>query len=83
MINNPVSVSLNYDSKTQRVCPSEIIWHGREYQITKLGLHHTFCEGRTLYHVFSVAAGTLFFRLVLNSETLHWKLEQVGDELIA
>ena len=80
-ISVPVSVSLIFDSKTGSVAPKVLIWNGRAYSIIKVGLHHTYRRGRTLYHVFSVAGETLFFRLVLNSENLHWRLEEISDGL--
>jgi hypothetical protein len=72
----PVSVSLAYDHTVGKVFPKWVIWNGRLYPIIKVGLHHTFREGRTLFHVFSVTSKNIFFRLVLNSDTLHWKLEE-------
>jgi hypothetical protein len=44
-------------------------------------LHHTFKSGRILFHVFSVASKSLFFRLVLNTDTLFWRLEEISDGL--
>jgi hypothetical protein len=95
IISTPVLVSLISDPKTNRVYPKLITWNGRDYSVLKVGLHHTFREGRVLYHVFSVATSTLFItasknadisfssenvmKLLLNSETLHWKLEEVWD----
>lgn len=78
-ISESVSVDLAFNHKTLRVSPKKIIWRKRVYLVEKLGLHHTYWEGRTLYHVFSVATKTLFLRLVLNTETLHWRLEEVAD----
>jgi len=78
-INEPVSVSLAYDSKQKKVYPKCIVWKDRLYPVLKVGLHHTFYEGRTLHHVFSVISKTLFFRLVLNTENLHWRLEEISD----
>jgi len=80
-ISTPVSVSLAYDNEKKKVFPRWLIWDKRLYPIVKIGLHHTFRQGRTLYHVFSVASTTLFFRLVLDTETLHWKLEEIADGL--
>jgi len=74
-----VSVSMLFDSKTGKIAPKIVIWNGRVYKIAKVGLHHTYMAGRTLFHVFSVVSGGLFFRLVLNTETLHWRLEEVSD----
>ena len=81
IISTPVSVSLISDSKTNRVYPKLIVWNGRVYRVLKVGLHHTFREGRILYHVFSVSTPSLFMKLILNSESLHWVLEEVSDGL--
>ncbi|OGM18599.1 hypothetical protein A2686_01760 [Candidatus Woesebacteria bacterium RIFCSPHIGHO2_01_FULL_38_10] len=78
-ISSPVSVSLSFDSKKRKVYPKWIIWNNRFYPIVKVGLHHTFRQGRTLFHVFSVASKSMFFRLVLNTENLHWRLEETSD----
>jgi hypothetical protein len=80
-ISVPVSVGLAFDHVRRRVFPEWLVWDGKPYPVNKVGLHHTYREGRTLYHVFSVASKTLFFRLVLNSETLHWRLEEISDGL--
>jgi hypothetical protein len=61
--------------------PQWVFWRGRTYQITKIGLHHTYCEGRILYHIFSVVSQTLFFRLKFNTENLFWTLEEIDDGL--
>jgi hypothetical protein len=75
----PVSVSLAFDSKKGKVYPKWVVWNNRLYPIIKIGLHHTYREGRTLFHVFSVASKSLFFRLVLNTDNLHWRLEEISD----
>lgn len=80
-ISVPVSVSFTFDSDKRKVYPKWVSWNGRLYPVLKIGLHHTFRKGRSLYHVFSVATKTLFFRLVLDTETLHWNLEEVSDGL--
>jgi len=78
-VNDSVSVSLVFDGKTRKSIPRSIIWKNRIYRVTKLGLHHTYKEGDKLLHVFSVVAGSLFFRLVFDTNTLHWKLTGVED----
>lgn len=80
-ISTPVSVDLVFDHRRRAVMPKEIIWEGRTYPILKVGLHHTYRNGRTLFHVFSVASETLFFRLVLNTDSLFWSLEEINDGL--
>jgi len=80
-IDYPVSVSLAFDHVKGKVYPKWIVWEGRLYAVDKVGFHHTYREGRTLYHVFSVATKTLFFRISLNTETLHWRLQEISDGL--
>jgi len=80
-IDCPVSVSLAFDHVKRRVYPKWIVWEGKLYAVDKVGFHHTYREGRTLYHVFSVATKTLFFRISLNTETLHWRLQEISDGL--
>jgi hypothetical protein len=77
-----VSVSFTFDSVKRRAVPRSVVWNGRLYGVSKVGLHHTYREGRTLYHVFSVTCGNLFFRLVFNTENLHWRLTEVFDGVV-
>jgi hypothetical protein len=78
-INEPISVNLIYDHLKGRVYPQSVSWNNRTYQIKKIGLHHTFRQGKTLYHIFSVVTSTLFLKLRFNSETLMWRLEEISD----
>ena len=82
-ISTPISVNLAFDHTKRKVFPKWVIWNGRLYPILKVGLHHTFRQGRTLYHVFSVTSRTLFFRLILDTENLHWRLEEISDGMPA
>ena len=61
--------------------PKWVKWKSRVYKIEKIGMHHSYREGRTLYHVFSVITDTLFLRLKLNTENLSWVLEEISDGL--
>jgi len=78
-INEPVSVILWTNHITRHVLPYAVYWHGRRYQMTKVGLHHTYRAGQTLMHVFSVTDGSVFFRLEMNAETLDWRLLDVAS----
>ncbi len=73
-ISEPVSVTFG-------ARPLSIIWKSRDYPVTQLGLHHSYRDGATRHHVFSVVAQDLFFRLNLNTDSLHWTLEEVSDGL--
>lgn len=79
-INEPVSVVLWSSHVSRKIMPYSLYWHGRRYQITNVGLHHTYREGRTLVHMFSVTDGMTFFKLAFNSETLNWKLLEVESD---
>lgn len=61
--------------------PKWVKWNNRVYKIKKVGLHHTYREGRTLYHIFSVATDSCFLRLKFNTESLLWKLEEIDDTI--
>lgn len=78
-INAPVSVISSFNHRLRKVEPRKILWKGREYLVNTTGLHHTFREGRTLYHIFSVVAEGTFFRLRLNTENLFWSLDEIDN----
>lgn len=61
--------------------PKYIIWKGRSYNITKIGLHHKYFNGKTLIHVYSVITDTLFMKLQLNTNNLIWNLMEVSGNM--
>lgn len=77
----PVSVDLVYDHRKHRSIPRKLLWDGRIFPVTRLGLHHTFRQGRDLFHVFSLTSGSLSFRLKLDTTNLFWTLEEISDGL--
>lgn len=80
-ISAPVSVQLVYDHRLRTVAPRQIFWDGKVIRVSKIGMHHTVREGRTLFHIFSVVSSDLFFRLKLDTNTLFWTLEEIADGL--
>lgn len=80
-INEEVSVIMVYSAKNRTALPHLISWQNREYKVGKIGYHHKVLEGRVLNHVFELTdtEQTLWFRLVLNTDNLHWNLEAVHD----
>jgi hypothetical protein len=76
----PIAVHL-LSSDTGRAEPRRLVWAGQSHHILRVGLHHQYRRGRTLYHVFSVATDTLFYRLVLNTDSLQWTVEEIADGL--
>ncbi len=76
-----VSVNLIYNHVSGALIPQHIKWKNKLYKISQVGLHYTKFSGNTLLHFFSVCNGRLYFLLSLDTKTLHWKLEEVADEL--
>ena len=59
--------------------PRLVKWNNKVHKVEKIGLHHTYREGKSLYHVFSLTTKTLFMRLIFDTETLTWRLTDVED----
>lgn len=83
IISEPVSVELLSSRQSRRIIPKSVFWRGRLYPVTKLGLHHSYRQGRVLFHIFSVVSKSLFLRLKLNTETLFWEIIEISDGLSA
>lgn len=80
-VSAPISVDLLYDHRKHTVVPRQIFWDGQTFRIAQVGLHHTFREGRALFHIFSVVSQGLSFRLKMDTESLSWTLEEISDGL--
>ena len=78
-VNLPVSVKTVFDHRRRETRLTAVFFEGVEQAITRLGYHHTYRDGRTLHHVFSVAGLAIFFRLDFNAENLIWLLTEVSD----
>jgi hypothetical protein len=78
-ISEPVSVVSSYNAQTKAVRPISLEWSRRTYPIIQVGLRHTYRQGITRHHVFSVVSNNIFFRLNLNADNLSWTLEEVSD----
>jgi hypothetical protein len=78
-VDEPVSVLLWSNHNTHVNVPYSLTWRGRTYKITKVGLHHTTREGRTLLHLFSVTDGNTYFKLQFDTDQLTWRLLEVDD----
>lgn len=76
-INEKVSIVTLYNRTTGKVMPYKMKWQGRDYVMKKLAYHHKARIGRLIVHVFHVSDGVNNYRLVLNTENLHWTLEEV------
>jgi len=79
-INEKVSVILIYNQETGLVMPKKIRWRNRDYLIKSLAYYHRIRQGKNIIHIFNVTDGSLDFRLSLDSESLHWTLEEIYDQ---
>lgn len=77
-LDEPISVVLYFDSKTNLIQPYRLSWNGRDYQLGKVDFHHETKEGMTLIHHFSLSniEETIYFKIALDTSNLHWKLEE-------
>lgn len=78
-IREPVSVSVIFDHKKRKTLVSKVLWNNKVYKTSKQGLHHTYKKGGTVMHVFTAATDTISFRLILDSSSLIWTLDQAYD----
>jgi len=74
-----VSVITVFNQEKGLVMPKKIRWRNRDYFIENLAYYHRVRQGKNIIHVFNVTDGNLDFRLSLNSENLHWTLEEIYD----
>jgi len=82
-INEEVSVVMYYSARQRAARPHLISWQNREYLVDKIGYHHSVFDGRDRHHIseLTVKGVSLWMRLNLNTESLHWTLEIVSDGL--
>ena len=70
-ISEKVSVSLIDNT------PSFVVWKNRDYRVTKVGLRHSYYEGKTLVHIFSCLSDDLFLKLKFDTKHLIWNLIEI------
>ena len=82
-IDEEVSVVMFYSAQQRRALLHTISWQNKDYTVKDLGYHHSYYEGKVLYHIFelTVKEADLWMRLNLNTKNLHWTLEAVSDGL--
>lgn len=82
-INEEVSVVMYYSAKHKTFVPSLVQWKNKDYELEKVGYHHSYMDGRERQHIFELCdkSSTLWFRLRLNTSNLHFILEATHDGL--
>lgn len=78
-VNAPITVLSISNYKKGLFEPLEVFWDGFRHKVTKIGYHHKYFQGKTLFHVFSINCDSTFFKINLNTDTLLWKLEEYSD----
>ena len=80
-IDEEASVVMYYSSRKKMALPHLISWQNKEYPVGEIGYHHKFREGRTLFHIYELTdtENSLWFRLKLNTDNLHWIVEAISD----
>ena len=70
---------LDFNDSQKKIFPVQIQWKNRDYRIEKVSLHHQYYQGKKLLHEFCVSSRDIFFKLILDTENLHWKIAEVAD----
>lgn len=80
-IHEEVSVVMYYSARKRIALPHLLHWQGRDYEVGKIGYHHKIKDGAVVHHIFELIdkQETMWFRLNLNTDNLHWVLEVVSD----
>jgi len=77
-LNEPVSVVFYYHAGRRHVQPYQLTWQGQDYRLGKVDFWHKTRSGDVLTHHFSMGDvdGTAYFKLGLDTATLHWVIEE-------
>jgi len=78
-INERVKIHSLYDPQNGKTVPYQMIWKGQTHTISRVTYYHPERRGREILHIFHLTDDNLDFKVVLNSETLMWTLEEVCD----
>ena len=82
LINKRVRVLAIYSEGDdgQPVClPKRMVYKGRNYEFSEIGLVHPTTKGHRMIHVFDVTDGAADYRLEFDAEGLTWTLMNVSD----
>ncbi|OGC45607.1 hypothetical protein A2V49_03905 [candidate division WWE3 bacterium RBG_19FT_COMBO_34_6] len=79
-IKEMISVNFIFDHTKRKSSIKSILWKKTLYKIDKNCLHHTYKNGDALYHVFHVSCNTISFKILFDSSSLIWFLEEIYDQ---
>ena len=66
--------------KKDEAVPYFLKWNNRHYKIEKVNMVNKFWRGETLFYHFYVSDDANTFKLLFDTETLIWRLEEVYSE---
>lgn len=79
-LNEHITVLLKSADEIKTTGPVTIFWRGRVYKVEKIGLHYTYKAGAKLFHVYCVSSADTNFKLVLDTNSLLWTVQEVYDK---
>ena len=79
IVHEKVSVISSYNRENGEVFPRKMRWQGRDITFTEMPYFYKKREGRNIVHIFHVTNGVMDFKLRLDTDNLHWMLEEVTD----
>lgn len=66
-----------FDHRARTVLIRQVTYDGRSYTCRRISYHFTERKGRTLMHVYCVEADGAFLKVVLDTDSLHWTLQEI------
>ena len=78
-LHEKIDVLAKYNRIGGTVTIYKLKWQNRPYNISKQAYVYKRRDGRNINHVFHVSNANLHFKILFNTETLTWWLEEVSD----
>lgn len=82
LINKRVRVWIEFgagDFRDSLCLPRRMLYRGRYYDFSELGLRHPTRKGQRMIHVFDMSDGSADYRLEFDAEHLTWELVSISD----
>jgi hypothetical protein len=77
--NDRVDVSARFTHDPPRATIRSVTYRGHKYVIQEVSYAYCVRKGRTLLHIFWASARGITFKLVLNTESLAWTIQEIHD----
>lgn len=78
-IDEKISVVMIFSQKNNKAYPYKMLWRQSEIIFSEITYHHLVREGRVVSHIFHATDNTNDYKLILDTQTLNWKLIEVSD----